>query len=493
MSPNAKNVRCAIYTRKSSDEGLGQEFNSLDAQRESGEAFIASRKGEGWVCLPERFDDGGYSGGNIERPGLARLLEAVERGEVDVVVVYKLDRLTRSIRDFAEIMEALESQGVAVASVTQPINSGDSMGRLMVHILLSFAQFERELASERTRDKIAASRKKGIWTGGRPVLGYDFAGSKLVVNEREAQDVRRIFGWYLELKSLRALLAKLQAEGVTNKRWTTTAGAETGGNPFSLSTISSLLSNVLYIGRVPHLETSYEGQHEAILDPKLFLRVQEILQENRSCGASLRQNKYGGLLKGLLTCAGCGCAMVHTSTTKCVRESSWTKSVYRYYTCRSPELIGKRRCPSGTIPAEQIEAFVIERVREELAKQDIAGLVYERFRCEAGKEISDLEAMEAQAHLDNFKALKRGDSVSADHLEQEVDLINRAKARVELAIPTRAEVEAQVKEFEGMWRNLTPTERSCLIAHVVKSVRFDAKDGEITIEWHDGEQAEEAA
>ncbi len=493
MKESKKQVRCAVYTRKSSDEGLGQEFNSLDAQRESGEAFIASRKGEGWVCLPERYDDGGFSGGNMDRPGLTSLLEAVKHGEVDVVVVYKLDRLTRSIRDFAAIVETLESQGVAIASVTQPINSGDLMGRLMVHILLSFAQFERELASERTRDKIAASRKRGIWTGGRPVLGYDFAGSKLVVNEPEAEQVRRIFATYIEHQSMRAVLAKLQTEGVTNKRWTTTAGEEIGGNPFSLCTLSGLLSNVLYIGRVPHKGTSYEGQHDAIIDPKAFQRVQEILQENRSCGASMKQNRFGGLLKGLLKCSGCGCPMVHTSTTKSAPGGGGGKVVYRYYTCRSPVLIGKSKCKAGTIPAEQIESFVIERVREELDRHDIAGLVYERLRNDAEAKLGDLEALHALERIDQSKAYSRRDSIRADELEENMVLIDREIAATQLALPTRSEIEAQIAEFKGMWRSLTPTERASMIAHVVKAVRFDAKDGQIAIEWHDTDREEEAA
>lgn len=491
MSTNAKRVRCAIYTRKSSEDGLSQEFNSLDAQRESGESYIASHKGEGWVCLPERYDDGGYSGGNMDRPGLKRLLEDIERGEIDVVVIYKLDRLTRSIRDFAQIMEAFESQGVAIAAVTQPINSGDSMGRLMVHVLMSFAQFERELASERTRDKIAASRKKGLWTGGRPVLGYDFADSKLVVNEAVATQVRRIYGWYIELQSIRALLAKLEAEGVTNKRWTTMAGEVTGGGPFSLSTLSGLLSNVLYIGRVPHRDTSYEGLHEAIVDQKVFQRVQEILQENRACGASLRQNKYGGLLKGLLTCAGCGCAMVHTSTTKGSGDGSPTKSVYRYYTCRSPVLIGKRLCKSGTVPAEQIEAFVVDRIQGELAKRDVAGLVFDRLRLDAERKLYELEDEYGLVYTKLCKPQVRRDSIEADELIGELHEIDREIAKARQSMPTRTSIEARIGEFEGLWRSLTPTERATLIAQVVKAVRFDANDGQITIEWHDDEADDE--
>jgi len=492
MKTAAKQVRCAIYTRKSSDEGLGQEFNSLDAQRESGEAFISSHRGEGWVCLPKRYDDGGYSGGSMQRPGLIRLLEDIEDGQIDVVVVYKIDRLTRSIRDFGRIMETFESRGVAIAAVTQSINSSDSMGRLMVNVLMSFAQFERELASERTRDKIAASRKKGIWTGGRPVLGYDFGGSKLVVNESEAKLVRQIFGWYVEYQSMRALLARLESEGIINKMWTTAEGVETGGNPFSLNTISKLLSNCLYVGRVPYKGVTFDGQHEAIVDPKVFQRVQEILQENRSCGASLRQNTFGGLIKGLLTCGGCGCAMVHSTTSKSVSEGAG-KVVYRYYTCRSPALIGKQKCKAGTVPAEQIESFVVDRVREELARRDVAGLVFERLRSEAELRVRDLEAMLAVALDGLADAERERDAIAADEFGQRVRNIRNELEEAREALPTRSVIEDGIAEFEGLWRNLSPTERATLIAQVVRSVRFDAKEGEVEIEWRDEESDEVAA
>ena len=492
MKTATKQVRCAIYTRKSSDEGLGQDFNSLDAQRESGEAFIASHKGEGWVCLPGRYDDGGYSGGTMERPGMKRLLEDIERGEIDIVVIYKLDRLTRSIRDFGRIMESFEAQGVAIAAVTQSINSSDSMGRLMVNVLMSFAQFERELASERTRDKIAASRKKGIWTGGRPVLGYDFADSKLVVNEEEAKQVRQIFGWYIECQSLRGLLSRLQAESVTNKRWTTADGKVCGGKPYTLSTVAWLLSNILYIGRVPHKDTSYEGQHEAIVELKVFQRVQEILQENRACGASLRQNKFGGLIKGLLTCGGCGCAMVHTSTNKAAPGGNG-KIMYRYYTCRSPALIGKRRCKAGTIPAEQIESFVVDRVREELERRNVAGLVFEQLRNEAELRVRDLESLLAVAMADLADAELERDAIAADEFGERVRNIRHELNEAREALPTRSVIEEGIAEFEGLWRNLSPKERATLIAQFVRSVRFDANAGEVEIEWCDDESDEVAA
>src|SRR5690606_18515311 len=262
----------------------------------------------------------------------------IEAWRVDAVIIYKLDRLTRSIRDFGKIMELFDAHGVAVAAVSQSINTGDSMGRLMVHVLMSFAQFERELASERTRDKIAATRKKGIWTGGRPVLGYDFAGSRLVVNEAEAKTVRWIFEQYIERQSLRGLVALLAEKGIKAKLWTTKGGREIGGGKLSLGAVATMLSNQIYIGKPPHKDGVYEGQHDAIVDDELYRRVQEVLAENKVCGSSMKQNKYGGLLKGLLVCGGCGSAMTHTSTTK--RRKGGKGTLYRYYACKTPVLTG---------------------------------------------------------------------------------------------------------------------------------------------------------
>lgn len=499
-----RTVRCAIYTRKSSDEGLGQQFNTLEAQRAGGEAFVLSRSSEGWVCLPDRYDDGGFSGGSMERPALKRLLEDVEAGRIDVVVIYKLDRLTRSIRDFARIMESLEARGVAIAAVSQAINTGDSMGRLMVNVLMSFAQFERELASERTRDKIAASRKKGIWTGGRPILGYDYAGSKLVVNATEAQTVRSIFAWYIELQSLRALLRRLTETGVNNKAWQTRDGRPMGGRPFVLSGVAQLLSNPLYIGRVPHHDAEYEGQHEGIVDPAVFKRVQELLAENKTCGASLKHNRYGGLLKGLLVCQGCGAAMVHTSTSKCSGGGSGAEQdggsggarvVYRYYTCRTPALVGKRVCKSGNVAADQIERFVLERVKHEFARPDIVGLVFDALRHSAEGRVRDLESRLALAQANKDQAEAQNAPTAARGYAREAEVVGRDLARARREVPTRASVEAALRDFDGLWSSLTPTERSGLVARVVRRVRFDAGRGEITIERRGAEApaGEEAA
>ena len=249
-------IRCAIYTRKSSEEGLEQDFNSLHAQREASEAYIASQKHEGWIALPTSYDDGGFSGGTIERPGLQRLLQDIENGEIDVIVVYKVDRLTRALSDFAKIVEIFDRQEVSFVSVTQQFNTTTSMGRLTLNVLLSFAQFEREVTGERIRDKIAASKRKGMWMGGNPPLGYDVADRKLVVNEAEAETVRHIFRLYCRSKSVRELRHRLEAEGITSKRRVMRDGSVAGGKPINRGALYHLLRNRIYLGETVHRDKS---------------------------------------------------------------------------------------------------------------------------------------------------------------------------------------------------------------------------------------------
>ncbi len=275
--------RCAIYTRKSSEEGLEQEFNSLDAQREACEAFIKSQSAEGWRALPSRYDDGGYSGGTMDRPGLQTLLSDISAGRIDTVVVYKIDRLTRSLADFARIVELFDQQGVSFVSVTQAFNTTSSMGRLTLNVLLSFAQFEREVTGERIRDKISASKKKGMWMGGNPPLGYDLPEDSsriLRVNEQEARTVRMIFTAYLELKSVPAVLHHLEENGIRSKVRITRAGKCIGGGAFSRGALFHLLRNRVYLGEVPHKGAFYPGLHDALIDPALFDAVQARLDEN---------------------------------------------------------------------------------------------------------------------------------------------------------------------------------------------------------------------
>ncbi len=276
-------LRCAIYTRKSSEVGLEQSFNSLDAQREACAAYVLSQTSEGWSARPDHYDDGGYSGGSMERPGLTRLLADIAAGRIDIVVVYKIDRLTRSLADFARIVEVFEQNGCSFVSVTQSFNTTSSMGRLMLNVLLSFAQFEREVTGERIRDKIAASKAKGMWMGGILPLGYDLpdAGSRVLkVNEDEAGTVRRIFARYLALGSVHALERELAMDGIRSKSWTSARGKQVGGAALSRGALFHLLRNPIYLGKIRHKDQVHDGGHDAIIDAELFERVQRHLDAN---------------------------------------------------------------------------------------------------------------------------------------------------------------------------------------------------------------------
>ena len=285
--PPCSVLRCAIYTRKSTEEGLQQEFNTLDAQREAAEAYIRSQLHAGWSALAERYDDGGFTGANLERPALRRLLADIEAGKIDCVLVYKVDRLSRSLLDFARLMEVFERRKVSLVSITQPLNTTGSMGRLTLNILLSFAEFERQMIADRTRDKMAAARRKGKWVGGKPVLGYDVAktGGKLVVNVEEARQVQSIFALYLQHRSLEAVLAETQARRWTTKRWRTRDGHEHLSRSFTKPILLRLLRNVVYLGTVSHEGALYPGEQEAIVEQTIWERVQEVLaKEQKGCG-----------------------------------------------------------------------------------------------------------------------------------------------------------------------------------------------------------------
>ena len=292
-------VRCAIYTRKSSEEGLDQEFNSLDAQYEACKAYIASQRHEGWSLNRERYDDGGISGGTMDRPGLEALLTDVKSGKVDVIVIYKIDRLTRSLADFARIVELLEKHGASFVSVTQSFNTKTSMGRLMLHVLLSFAQFEREVGAERVRDKIAASKAKGMWMGGTIPLGYDVADKKLVINQTEADTIRAIFAAFVRIKSVQGTLRWARHEGLRTKQ-RQRLGTTVGGKQFEYGSLRCLLSNRLYVGEIDHKGTIHQGQHEAIIDRQLLNEAQSILASLSTSAVRGPKLVSGSLLQGLI-------------------------------------------------------------------------------------------------------------------------------------------------------------------------------------------------
>jgi DNA invertase Pin-like site-specific DNA recombinase len=351
-------VRCAIYTRKSTEEGLDSEFNSLDAQREAAEAYILSQRQEAWMALPDRYDDGGFSGGNLERPGLQRLLEDVEAGRVDCVVVYKVDRLSRSLLDFARLIEVFDRKGVSFVSITQQFNTTTSMGRLVLNILLSFAQFEREIIGERIRDKVAATKRKGMYTGGPPVLGYDVdrERKRLVVNPKEAELVRHIFTRFLDTGCITGLVEELNVQGSVTKSWTTKQGLTRAGKPWNKGYVYRLLNNPLYLGEVSHKQERYPGEQDAIVSRELWERAHVLLAKRyRARGARLCP-QGPALLRGIIRCAHCDCAMGPVFTRRRGR-------VYRYYLCQHASRNGHRTCPTRSLSAGEIEAVVVEQLR----------------------------------------------------------------------------------------------------------------------------------
>jgi DNA invertase Pin-like site-specific DNA recombinase len=355
-------LRCAIYTRKSTEEGLDMEFNSLDAQREACEAYVASQKAEGWVLVPDRYDDGGFSGGTLERPALQHLLRDIEAGRVDIVVVYKIDRLSRSLMDFAKLVEVFDRNNVTFVSVTQSFNTTTSMGRLTLNILLSFAQFEREVIGERIRDKFAASRRKGMWMGGYPPLGYDVKDRKLVVNEVEAATVRMIFERYVLVGSATILARSLAAEGILTKR----------SRPVDRGYLYILLNNRTYIGEVTHKGNSYPGEHRAIIESPLWNKVHAILKESPRQRAANTRRQTPAPLKGLLFGPD-GRALTPAHTRK-------GSKLYRYYVATGVIKRGPEACVVRRVPAAEVEAAVVDQVRACLRTPDIIVQTWKQAR-----------------------------------------------------------------------------------------------------------------
>jgi DNA invertase Pin-like site-specific DNA recombinase len=348
-------IRCAIYTRKSSEEGLEQEFNSLQAQREACEAFINSQRHEGWVCQRATYDDGGFSGATMDRPALRQLLADLTAGRVDTVVVYKIDRLTRSLADFAKIVEILDARGASFVSVTQQFNTTTSMGRLTLNVLLSFAQFEREVIGERIRDKIAASKRKGMWMGGVPPLGYRAQDRKLVIVDSEAEIVRSIFRRYAELGSVRWLKDELEARSIQSKLRTSASGRISGGKPFARGALYLMLQNRIYRGEIVHKEQSHPGEHTPIIDQPLWDAVQAQLAGNATEQNSGARNRQPSLLTGML---------FDRDGNRMTPSHAGKKGTrYRYYV--SGSLISKDRTENSAglrIPAAEIEQLVSSQV-----------------------------------------------------------------------------------------------------------------------------------
>jgi DNA invertase Pin-like site-specific DNA recombinase len=381
MPAKVRKLRCVVYTRKSTDEGLEKEFNSLDAQRESCEAFIASQRSEGWVLVPDRYDDGGVSGGTLERPALKRLLADIEGGLVDVVVVYKIDRLSRSLMDFAKLVQTFDAHEVTFVSVTQSFNTTTSMGRLTLNILLSFAQFEREVIGERVRDKIAASRARGMWMGGPVPLGYRVENRKLLVDEPAAATVRRVFEGFAEIGSGKRLLPILREEGLVTKT----------GRPFDKGALYKLLVNRVYLGEAVHKGKAYPGEHQAIIPHALWDRVHAILSQSPRTRGHQSRSQNPALLRGLLFGSD-GRAMSPSHTRK-------KGKLYRYYVSQTVLQGGANDAAHMRLPAGEIEGIVMAQVRTLLREPEIVVGTWRAAREEV-PDLTEDEVRDALARLD---------------------------------------------------------------------------------------------
>ena len=490
-------IRCAIYTRKSTDEGLAQEFNSLDAQREACEAYIASQRHEGWTALPDRYDDGGFSGGSMDRPALEQLLSAIDRGQVDCVVVYKVDRLSRSLLDFSRIMGAFDKHGISFVSVTQQFNTTASLGRLTLNILLSFAQFEREIIAERTRDKMSAARRKGKWMGGCPVLGYDVdpRGGRLLVNEDEARRVRAIFDLYLERRSLMAVVGELNDRGWKTKQWVTMEAREHRGQPFTKAVLFRLLTNVIYTGQVNHKGTVYPGEHPAILDPEVWGHVDELLHNNGLTGGKELRNKHGALLRGLLFCEPCNKPMVHTYTVKGQRR-------YRYYVCLTAQQQGWKACPTKSVSANDIEQSVVEQIRSIGKDPRVVLESLKKARAHNQNRLAELQAelnsaqREARKWNTELGRLAGNSAGGSSRVDRMADLQERlhdveqrlARLTEEISVlESEAIDEADFREalaaFDPVWKNLNTLEQTRLLRTVIERITLNGKNDRVAVSF----------
>jgi site-specific DNA recombinase len=494
-------VRCAVYCRKSTTEGQDSSFNSLDNQQQSAESYIASQRHAGWTSVAERYHDYGFSGGNTDRPALQRLLADAKDGRVDTIVVYRLDRLSRSLIDFLKIHADLETWGVGLVSVTENINTTTPHGRMMVNVLLSFAQYERELIGERTRDKLRAARRLGRWAGGMPHLGYDVVpeGGRITVNKEEADQVRAVFDLYLEKGSLIAVVQELNRRGWRRKSWTTRDGKHRVGRAWNNVDLHRLLTHPIYIGRQTLGDESFPGQHDAIVTKKVFDQVQRRLGENRRNSGASHRNRHAALLRGILRCAACDSPMTHTFNT------NRHERTYRYYRCVNAVKRGASACPTGSVPAIEIEAFIVEQIKkigsdpvmcDETFRQVQAQVAADRRSLKAEAKRLDRELAAVRGELDRVSiTLTRATGAAADALmvklaetQERLTALERRKREVAERLAALdgqdvdpAAVGRALAQFTDLWGVLLAPERERVVRLLIDHIDYAAVNGELTI------------
>ena len=492
-------VRCAIYTRKSTNENLDSDFNSLDAQREACEHFIQAQAHENWKALPEHYDDGAYSGATMERPAVQRLLRDIEAGRIDVVVVYRLDRISRNLLDFTQTQHFLDQHNCSFVSVSEQFNTKTPMGRFAMHVVSSFSQMEREVIAERIRDKVAASKRRGKWLGGVPPLGYDIdrENKRLLVNPDEAVMVRYIFRRFLVLRSAVGILKELKEKGWRMKSWTTVKGRKHQGQPWNKNQIYRLLNNPLYIGLVKHKDQTYPGEHEAIVEKKLWDEVQAILGEDGKMRGNHGRTKTPALLSGLIRCGHCGTAMGITFSQKGSRT-------YRYYLCVKAAKQGYHDCPVKTLPAAEIEEAVIDQLRvvfrspelvaatarnvQGLEEAEIKRLAQEKETAEQQLQVLRAAAnrlLQSGAGANQSIAFIQGELSKLDAdtqaAERQLRMIEKELTFYRDKPSGVAEVLHELTVLDDLWDELFPPEQERIIRVLVEQVLIYTDRIEVTL------------
>ncbi len=492
---SGKILRCAIYTRKSHEEGLDQDFNSLDAQREAGEAYIESQKLQGWRALPTRYDDGGFSGGTMERPALKQLLADIDDGKVDLIVVYKIDRLSRSLLDFMKMIELFNEKEVSFVSVTQHFSTTDPTGRMFLGILITFAQYEREVIGERIRDKVSAAKRRGKYCGGVPPLGYDVDRDqkKLLVNLEEAKLIQLIFRRYTQLASAQQVAQELNEQGYKTKSWTTKKGIVREGTQWNTAQIYRQLNNRLYLGEIAYKGKNYPAEHDALIDQKLWDKAQALLAENHRAKSTKARVKTISPLSGVIRCGHCDCSMGITYTKKKDRR-------YSYYICEKDQKRPVSQCPIKRIPSGDIEKVILEQLSAVFRTPTLVAKTYFTAREIENEERERLVAQrlklkeELRAAQRDALALMSADGTDPDAFTQLTEAnrqVGELSGQLEPVVAklntmkkgaiTEADVSSAFQSVETFWEDLFPLERNRLIHLLVERIEIKKNGIDMTL------------
>jgi site-specific DNA recombinase len=462
-----RTLRVAVYTRQSVASDL--EYGSIQAQREAVAAYVRSQRGEGWVELPTHYDDHGFSGGTVERPAFQKLIADIAAGKVDIVAAYKIDRVSRSLADFTRFMTLLEKHGVGFVSTTQAFDTRTSMGRLTLNILASFSQFEREVISERITDKMQATRRRGMWTGGRPILGYDVIDKRLVVNADEASQVRAIFRLYTESSSISRVVAELKRRGWTSKSYVGKRGQQVVGCPFTKGTLHGLLTNVVYRGQMRTNDGVVRGVHEAIIDEAMWDAVQQLLRGNSRNGGAPVRNKAGATLRGLVSCGRCGSPMLHSFTTREGRR-------HRYYLCSRTHNEGAAACPNTRVAAGPFELFIADQVRAIGTDPVLLAKTAESLAQRTANRREELGAEERRLE----HQLRRAADNQRAQIEHQLAAVREEADVLNDGIDSEA-LRTAMAGFDQIWSQLFPGEQERILRLLIERITYHPDGGDVDI------------